>query len=127
MEVYDVCELDGLHAKFKEIGYEPKGEYGIPGRRYFPKGGDHRTHHIHAFNQGTKDVQRHLAFRDYLAAHPLRAKDYEQLKIQLAKQFRESPRKYSTGKDNLIQKIEQEALAWLATNQSSHQKTIGNR
>jgi GrpB-like predicted nucleotidyltransferase (UPF0157 family) len=95
MEVYDVYKLDALNSKFKELGYEPRGEYGIPSRRYFPKGGDHRTHHIHAFNQGTDEVQRHLAFRDYLVAHPLRAKDYEQLKIQLAKQFRESPQQYT--------------------------------
>ncbi len=30
-----------------EIGYEPMGEYGILGRRFFRKGKGKRSHHVH--------------------------------------------------------------------------------
>ncbi|MBT2701308.1 GrpB family protein [Bacillus sp. ISL-40] len=36
-----------------EIGYDPRGEQGIEGRRYFSKGGSNRTHHVHVYQNGT--------------------------------------------------------------------------
>jgi GrpB-like predicted nucleotidyltransferase (UPF0157 family) len=33
-------ELDALNQRMESIGCTPKGEFGIPGRRYFQKGGD---------------------------------------------------------------------------------------
>ncbi|WP_411830965.1 GrpB family protein [Paenibacillus peoriae] len=54
----------------QEIGYEPKGENGITGQRFFQKGGDNRTHHVHIFQVGSNEIERHLAFRDYLREHP---------------------------------------------------------
>lgn len=116
MEVKSVQALDTLDDKFKALGYEPKGEFGIPGRRFFPKGGEQRSHHLHAFAHGSNEVLRHLALRDYLVAHRQRAKDYERLKLQLAKKYRTSPQAYSAGKHELIQEIEREALAWSAAN-----------
>ncbi|MGE7693813.1 GrpB family protein [Lysinibacillus sp. NPDC094177] len=47
--VNDIHKLDSFSKQFQEIGYEVKGEFWITGRRYFRKGGDHRTHQIHAF------------------------------------------------------------------------------
>lgn len=70
IEVADVTAMDGYDGAMKAIGYIPKGEFGIPGRRFYLKGLYDRTHHIHAFNFGTPDVLRHLAFRDYLITHP---------------------------------------------------------
>ncbi|WP_144564882.1 GrpB family protein [Neobacillus bataviensis] len=58
--------VDKYNIKMQEIGYEPKGENGIFGRRYFQKGGDHRTHHVHINQIGSYEIKRHLAFRDYL-------------------------------------------------------------
>ena len=58
------------------LGYHPKGELGVSGRRYFEKGGDQRTHHVHVFQEGSPDIERHLAFRAYLCAHPADAKRY---------------------------------------------------
>ena len=51
----------------REVGYECLGEFGIPGRRYFRKGGDERTHQVHVFDAGDREnVIRHLALCDYL-------------------------------------------------------------
>jgi GrpB-like predicted nucleotidyltransferase (UPF0157 family) len=43
------------------------GEFGIKKRRYYRKGGDNRTHQIHAFQyDNIQEIERHLSFRDYL-------------------------------------------------------------
>ena len=39
-------------AAMEALGYEYLGEYGIPGREFFRKGGDRRTHHVHAVELG---------------------------------------------------------------------------
>ncbi|MBU2514115.1 GrpB family protein [bacterium] len=63
--VDDLSTLDLLNPDMEAIGYEPRGEFGIPSRRYFQKGGDARSHQIHAFLAGDDNITRHVAFRDY--------------------------------------------------------------
>jgi GrpB-like predicted nucleotidyltransferase (UPF0157 family) len=43
LEVQSVERLDTFDNAMERIGYQPQGEFGIPGRRYYPKGGDERT------------------------------------------------------------------------------------
>lgn len=78
--VKDVNQVDYFNTAMVDIGYEPKGENGLPGRRYFQKGGDQRTHHIHFYEIGDSEVERHLAFRNYLCWHPNAVKEYGNLK-----------------------------------------------
>ncbi len=66
------------------LGYEYLGEYGIPGREFFRKGGDERTHHVHAVELGGPLCEGHLAFRDYLRARPDEAERYAAAKRELA-------------------------------------------
>lgn len=97
----------------EQLGYEPMGEFGISGRRYFRKGGDNRTHQIHIFAQNnTQDIVRHLAVRDFLRAHPLDAYAYGMLKTQLSYQFPQDIEGYCDGKDSFIKDLEQRALSW---------------
>ena len=65
------------------LGYEHMGEYGVEGRQYFRKGNP-RTYHVHAYSPGNPEWAAHLLFRDYLRTHPEVARDYEQLKRELA-------------------------------------------
>jgi GrpB-like predicted nucleotidyltransferase (UPF0157 family) len=90
------------------------GEFGIRGRRYYRKGGDNRTHQIHAFEVGDANIDRHIAFRDYLAAHPAIRLEYQNLKIQLAKQFDNDIDQYCAGKDSFVKHHEAKALQWFA-------------
>ena len=55
LEVEDVIALDAYASRLVEFGYEAKGEFGIPGRRYFRKDSADgvRTHQIHAFACGS--------------------------------------------------------------------------
>lgn len=115
--VKDINIVDKFNADMKEIGYEPKGENGISGRRYFQKGGDNRSHHIHIFQVGSYEIKRHLAFRDYLRINPEVRKSYGELKEQLAQQFPYDIESYIKGKDRLVKEIELQALEWYKENQ----------
>jgi GrpB-like predicted nucleotidyltransferase (UPF0157 family) len=110
--VVDITRVDRFNAAMQDLGYEGLGEFGIPGRRYFRKGGDDRTHQAHIFAHGDPGIERHLAFRDYLRAHPAVATAYGILKARLAQQFPEDIYGYMDGKDAFIKAHEQKALAW---------------
>ena len=108
--VRDVNAIDAFAPAMEALGYEAMGEFGIPGRRYYRKGGENRTHQIHAFSE-----EDHLAVRDYLRAHPKEAKLYGDLKQRLAQQFPEDIERYCDGKDAFVKALEKRAYAWYFT------------
>lgn len=112
LEVRSLESLDKATSKLEFLGYEAMGELGIPGRRYFRKGGFYRTHQIHAFKTGGSHVLRHLAFRDYLKAHPHVMQEYGELKARLAADCNDNLDRYCDGKDAFVKHYEAEALAW---------------
>jgi GrpB-like predicted nucleotidyltransferase (UPF0157 family) len=99
VEVTSVADIDCHEPAMAGIGYEPKGEFGIPGRRFFQKGGDNRTHHVHAFALGDPQVLRHIAFRDYLRRNPFVASEYDGLKRRIAQECHNDIEVYCQGKD----------------------------
>jgi GrpB-like predicted nucleotidyltransferase (UPF0157 family) len=114
VEVRDIAEADGRNSAMRSLGYEVKGEFGIPGRRYFRKDNREgiRTHQVHAFEAGSAEVVRHLSFRDYMIAHPEDAQEYSELKQKLARQHPENMDGYMDGKDDFIKDIDQKAARW---------------
>ena len=119
LEVSSLEDLDQRESALASLGYESKGEYGIERRRFFPKGGGERTHHIHAFKAGDPHVVRHLAFRDYLRAHPAISREYEALKTRVAASCNNDIDTYCDGKDSFIKDHERLALAWLSENEQA--------
>jgi GrpB-like predicted nucleotidyltransferase (UPF0157 family) len=57
---------------------------------------------------------RHLAFRDYLRAHPHTAAAYARLKYQLAATLGDR-RAYTEAKTDFIRAVEKSASVWLMT------------
>ncbi|WP_033543384.1 GrpB family protein [Planococcus sp. CAU13] len=104
--------VDGYNEELQAIGYIGKGENGIAGRRYFQKGGDDRTHHLHIYQFGSPEIERHLVFRDYLRAHPAVAKEYGDLKRSLSKEFLYDIDSYINGKEAFASEIQAQALEW---------------
>ncbi|MET4654739.1 GrpB-like predicted nucleotidyltransferase (UPF0157 family) [Exiguobacterium sp. PvP048] len=110
-----VDSLDGIEAfdtAMEQIGYETKGEFGMSGRRYYRKGGDNRTHHIHLYADGNPEIMRHVVFRDYLRQHPEEVEAYSTIKERQAHQYPEDISAYIAGKDSFVKTMEQRALAW---------------
>lgn len=115
VEVKDITKVDEQNSAIAVFGYEAMGELGIPGRRYFRKHiEDKRTHHIHIFEVNSPEIERHLAIRDYMIAHPEDAQKYSELKRKLAKEYPEDIEGYMDGKDGFIKEFESRALAWKA-------------
>lgn len=113
VEVREIGRLDDLEGPMAGGGYEAWGEYGIPGRRFFTKTrGPGRLCNVHAFEAETREVERHLAFRDYLTQHPQTAAAYGELKANLARRFPMDMEAYMEGKDAFIRRTERMALAW---------------
>ena len=115
--VTDIASLDACREGFEALGYEAMGEYGIPGRRFYKKGGERRTHHIHAFQyDNAYAILRHTAFCSYLRAFPAVRDEYAALKAGLAKKFPADIEAYCDGKDAFVKRVEREALAWYWNN-----------
>jgi GrpB-like predicted nucleotidyltransferase (UPF0157 family) len=115
-EVADLARVDGYNPILIALGYTPLGEYGLPGRRFFPRIVDAetgaRSHHVHFYQADNPEVHRHLVVRDYLTANPAAAADYARLKLALAAQFPWDIDGYVVGKDAFVKDLEQRALAW---------------
>jgi GrpB-like predicted nucleotidyltransferase (UPF0157 family) len=113
VEVCSIARVDDFNSQMRQEGYDPRGEHGLPGRRYFVKGSpDLHTHHVHMYQQGHPDIPRYLNFRDYLMAHPSEAERYGKLKQALATQFPLDVDAYQSGKAALIAELEEKASRW---------------
>jgi GrpB-like predicted nucleotidyltransferase (UPF0157 family) len=116
MEVRDVKALDDEAARIQSLGYENKGEFGIPNRRYFHHNDETgtRLHHIHAFAVDDVRITQHLAFREYLIAHAQIARLYGKLKERLAAQSADNVDAYVDGKNVFVEHYLARALEWYA-------------
>jgi GrpB-like predicted nucleotidyltransferase (UPF0157 family) len=117
VEVRDITQVEGRSSAMESLGYEVMGEYGISGRRYFRKDNKDRirTHQIHAFEEDSAEVKRHLAFRDYMIAHPDESQRYSELKRKLAEEHPQSMDGYIDGKDGFIKEMDRRAARWQTT------------
>ena len=93
-----------------ELGYEYRGEAGIPGREFFRT--NPRTRHLHVFAVDSEAFFQHVFFRDYLRVHREKALEYEALKLELAQRFRTDRESYTNGKDELVAQLNREARTW---------------
>jgi GrpB-like predicted nucleotidyltransferase (UPF0157 family) len=111
-EVRSIEAITHTRSAFESLGYIARGAFGIEGREFFVMGAPNPTHHLHVFETGDPNLDRHLAFRDYLRTHPEAAAHYANLKTELAKTFRHDPAGYQEGKSQWIHETEALALSW---------------
>ena len=104
---------DIIVLKLIEQGYQYFGQYEdeIPDRRFFKKVAAGQTiSHIHMVEFASEFWQRHLLFRDYLRANPDVARQYAELKIDLAKKDWQDSNDYCRAKTDFIREIEKQAM-----------------
>jgi GrpB-like predicted nucleotidyltransferase (UPF0157 family) len=114
LEVSALQLLDRRVSKMELLGYVALGEYGIPERRFFRRDDSTgvRTHHVHGFETGSSGSRRHIAFRDYMIAHPDAAESYSRLKRELVRRHAGDREAYIKGKEPFIREFETRALRW---------------
>ena len=111
--VTDLAALDRLRSRVESVGFEWHGELGIAGRRYctLDDAGLRRAQ-LHFFEAGAPRVERHLAFRDYLRAHPEAARDYASEKRRARGLHPDDSHAYGDEKAAWIEEVEKRALQW---------------
>lgn len=85
------------------LGYTYRGENGISRRHYFERGD---VCHLHVFEHGSLDWQRHLHFRDRLLASSELAARYSQVKLAAAKESGGRRERYQDLKASFIEDVQ---------------------
>ncbi len=121
-----IARLDDKQDAFENLGYEVMGEFGIEGRRYYRMFDEHgeRLIHLHAFTAQSPHVTRHLAFRDFIRAHPHFARAYSDLKLELFARHDGEREAYMDGKHDFITRCDELALAWIRNVQPDPAKLV---
>lgn len=100
-------KLEAIKAKLEAIGYFHNGDQGIPQREVFKRrntSSDHSildeiAHHLYVCPAESFELQRHLAFRDYLIAHPEAREQYQHLKYKIAEDAHQDRKMYAQLKE----------------------------
>ncbi|MEL7184451.1 MAG: GrpB family protein [Pseudomonadota bacterium] len=104
---------DAILPALAGLGYDLRGENGIPGRLFLRKmAGDVRLVHLHAYVLGSRHITRHLAFRGWLRAHPDGAAEYGAHKLALAARPGKTRADYVADKDTMVRRLEALAVRW---------------
>jgi GrpB-like predicted nucleotidyltransferase (UPF0157 family) len=93
---FDVAALEGLGYR-----YVPEFEEEMPNRKYFSRVG----FHVHAYEQEHDEFLDFLRFREYLRTHEEDARDYGELKLRLAEEFRDRRQEYQAAKAPYIARL----------------------
>jgi GrpB-like predicted nucleotidyltransferase (UPF0157 family) len=91
-------------AALRQIGYEHKGAFGIPGRNFFRRGSP-RSHHVHMVSWSSAFWHRQLAFRDALRSDASLRQEYAVLKRELARTFADDVEQYASAKGPFIASV----------------------
>ena len=95
-------------APIEALGYEYRGENGIPRRHYFVRHDPHTGHtliHLHMVEVDGPDWENQILFRDYLLAHSEAAAEYTALKRDLAAKYPHDREAYTDAKAPFIEHI----------------------
>src|SRR5947199_695463 len=96
--------------RLASLGYIHQGNLGIAEREAFLAPDNDPPHHLYVCPPCSAEFRRHMAFRDYLCAHPKDAKIYGDLKITLAERFREDRSAYNTAKGEFVVELTSRAI-----------------
>ena len=101
--------IEGLASKpiLSKIGFEYVENLDVEGKEVFKRifTDDFMPYNLYVCPKNGKGYLEHIAFRDYLRNHSEVMKTYEELKLELAKQFRTDINGYANAKHDFIQNI----------------------
>jgi GrpB-like predicted nucleotidyltransferase (UPF0157 family) len=126
--VTDMADLDRDRGHVEALGYNWHGELDVPGRRYCTLSDETgiRIAQLHFFNADSPQVERHIAFRDYLRSHPQVASAYETEKRRARDLHPNDSHAYTDEKAAWIREAEAKALLWFREQNTARRHYISN-
>ena len=111
--VKDISRVDAYNEAMAQAGFNARGEYGLPGRRYFTKDNDVlRTHNVHIYQYDHPEALRHIAFCAYLREHNGTMREYGELKRAAFEKHPNDIEAYNDAKNDWIKRVEKIAIEW---------------
>ena len=113
----------GARRELEETGYEFREKAGTSERLFFRT--DHlevdsmRRVHVHLTRPGGRDWREMTAFRDFLRAHPEKAREYEALKRRAVRKAKGEGEVYQAEKEAFIRRTSEKALEDKRTSRSA--------
>ena len=104
------ADLESAIKALATIGYEHEGNGGIEGREMFKYSGKEHLmdHHLYVCPEDSRELKRHVLFRDYLLSHPDAVQAYSQIKKEAAELYPHDIDRYINHKGTVIEKIYKE-------------------
>lgn len=87
--IASMADFESLKQRLEYHGYQHEGDLGIVGREAFCYEGKHhlQMHHLYVCPSDSRELYRHITFRDYMKLHPDDVQRYSQIKQVAATQF----------------------------------------
>jgi GrpB-like predicted nucleotidyltransferase (UPF0157 family) len=105
-------KLKTVYGKLAEVGFIHQGDLGVKGREAFKRepgdplkddNGYVFTHqHLYVCAEGSVELKKHVAFRNYLRKHPDKTREYCELKKRLAGECGDDRDKYTDMKTPFV-------------------------
>ncbi|WP_223789168.1 GrpB family protein [Marinicella meishanensis] len=99
----DLAALIDQHQPLKTLGYEFRGEYGLPGRAYYHKA--RRKVHLHIYQAGHPSIKPHLRFVAAMNRDPALRAELNQLKLALHNPYPDDKAQYQAAKAHFYQQF----------------------
>jgi GrpB-like predicted nucleotidyltransferase (UPF0157 family) len=104
------ADLPLVISRLALLGYNYRGDLGVPGREAFRTLPGDVPHHLYVCETDSQEYRRHIAFRDHLRTHPEDANAYATLKRSLADKFGDQREAYNQAKSQFVEEIVRQAL-----------------
>ena len=105
--IQDYTSFDKIVKKLANIGYVHEGKLGIENREAFRYSNKPHlmAHHLYVCPQNSKELHRHITFRDYLRNNPEATRQYGQIKETAAQLFPDDIDQYMAYKSPCIAEL----------------------
>lgn len=94
-------------SRLQAIGYVHEGDLGIPGREAFRyENKPHlKNHHLYVCPENSRELHRHVVFRDFLRSHPEAVGRYSEVKRAAAELYPDDIDGYIAYKSSCIEEL----------------------
>ena len=103
--LHSAADLSKAIARLATLGYQHRGDLGIPGREAFCPPPGNPPHHLYVCVPECLEYIRHIMFRNHLRTHPEEAHAYERLKRTLAGEYRNDREAYNQAKTEFVKAV----------------------